>query len=136
MANAWTVQSSPNSLNLFAGSDEHFPIVRDTAVITQGNGILKPGQVLKADTANAGQLVPIATSTDVPVAILLWADPIALSTDTTASSPVAVIALTGNFIANALIFGGTATLANQKNNLRALSIFATTSVAVPTVQGM
>jgi hypothetical protein len=64
------------------------------------------------------------------------ADPIAQVTDTTASLPVAVIALTGNFIANALIFGGTANLANQKNNLRALSIFTTMSVAVPTAQGM
>ena len=108
--------------NLLAGEVE----VGEGATIVSGAGALKRGSVLGKITAS-GKLTLVNTAgTDdgrrTPYAVLLE------DTDATSADKAAPVALAGLFNADALIFGGTDTIATHRAALRDQGIFTTNNV--------
>lgn len=108
--------------NLLAGEVE----AGEGATVVSGAGALKRGSVLGKITAS-GKLTLVNTAgTDdgrrAPYAVLLE------DTDATSADKAAPVALAGTFNADALIFGGTDTIATHRAALRDLGIYTTTNV--------
>lgn len=108
--------------NLLAGEIE----AGEGATIVSGAGILARGSVLGKITAS-GKLALVNTAgTDdgrrTPYAVLLE------TTDATSADKVAPVALAGTFNSEALVFGGTDTIATHRAALRDLGIYTTTNV--------
>lgn len=102
-----------------------FPIVTESVTIASGAS-LKRGTVLGIVTASGKCAIVNSALTDgtqSPKYVLLE------DADASAGDRIATVGVTGEYNANALIFGGTDTYATHKVALRALCIFLKTTLA-------
>jgi len=113
--------------NLLASEVE----VTEGATIVSGAGALARGTVLGKITASGKLTIVNSAGTDdgrrKPYAVLLE------SVDATSADKAAPVALAGLFNANALVFGGTDTIATHKEALRDVGLYTTTNQ--PAVNG-
>lgn len=110
--------------NLRAGD---FPIVTQSETVLTGQSTLVAGTVLGKITSGGKLKVCDSASSDgsqAPYAVL------AVGIDTASGDVVTTVNLTGEFVINQLVFGGSDTYDTHKVALRALSIFGKNSVSV------
>ena len=108
--------------SLLAGD---FPRVERKLTVASGAGVLPRGAVVALDGAGKAVLVDsssVTPSAQEPVAVL------AHEVDATSADAEGIVYYTGEFNEAALTFGGTDTVADHVDALRALSIFTDTII--------